>query len=154
MAENHDCRTCGLTNYKYPLGISERQGPKVGITFQPYKNHPLDGHLATRYHPKQDYGFEAAMLLCEPLFNLLCRTNDESGGSGSRLYDILANVTGQLNKRCPEVDDIGIYAERSGRGLSDDISGRFSKYLASLLSLYKSSTHTASALPDIIVPNF
>ena len=114
MAENHDCRTCGLTNYKYPLGISERQGPKVGVTFQPYKNHPGDGHLATRYHPKQDYDFEAAMLLCEPLFNLLCRINDESEGSGSRLYDILANVTGQLNKRRPEADDIGIYAERSG----------------------------------------
>jgi UDP-2,3-diacylglucosamine pyrophosphatase LpxH len=148
MAENHDCRTCGLTNYKYPLGISERQGPKVGATFQPYKNHPRDGHLATRYRFKQDYDFEAAMLLCEPLFNLLCRINDESGGSGSRLYDILANVIGQLNKRCPKADDIGIYAEKSGRGLSDDIFGRFSKYLASLLSLYKSSTHTASALPD------
>ncbi len=81
MAEGHDCRACGLTNYKHPLGISERQRPRVGVTFQPYKNHPLDGHLATRYHSKQGYDFEAAMLLCEPLFNFLCRINDESGCS-------------------------------------------------------------------------
>jgi len=147
IAGNHDHRICGLTKYKYPLGISECWNPNVGITFQPYKNPLGNSHLVTRYHFKHGYDFETATLLYEPFFNLLCRTNNELECAESRLYDILANVMDQLNKRGLEGDDTGVYEERYGRGLSDGIFGRFSKNLASLLSLYKSSTYTASALP-------
>ncbi|HWQ18634.1 MAG TPA: metallophosphoesterase [Methanotrichaceae archaeon] len=140
MAGNHDYRICNLTMYPYPFGISECTDPKSGFTISL-------GHPVTQYHFKHGYDFEPSMLVCEPFFNLLCRTNDEVGGFESKLYDIFSGMINRSGGRDIGAGAILAHLESINLGLlvgSDIIV----KYIAPFLSRFKLSAIQDRALPD------